>query len=137
MTTDLETRQAIVDVLFDYARALDEKNWEAFADLYAADGVLVLPWGDEVPQSLIASDTESKLGRFKATQHVSANQQVTVDGDRASSRSNVQAIHLTHEGSLWVIGGFYECEYRLEAGRWRFTRVKLNSVWESGSAPAF
>ncbi|MCB1274315.1 MAG: nuclear transport factor 2 family protein [Leucobacter sp.] len=130
-------RQDIVDVLFEYARNLDQKNWEGFAELYAPDGVLVLPWGDEVPRSEIASDTEHKLGRFVATQHISANQEVAFDGDTARSRSNVQAAHVTTTGEVWIIGGFYECDYRLIDSAWKFTRVKLNSVWESGPLPEF
>lgn len=131
-------RQQIVDLLYAFARALDEKNWTGYADLYADDAVLVLPWGTTVPKAELAADTEHNLGRFARTHHMSTNHQVQVTDDTATSRSYLQAVHVPADGTEhWVTGGWYDCEYRRVDGSWRFTRVVLNMVWETGTAPAF
>lgn len=128
---------AVVDVLHSYARALDEKDWQVYAALFAADARLVLPWGEPVPQHEIATDTEQKLGRFAATHHMSTNEQVRVDGSTATSRSYVQATHVMHDGSLWILGARYDNDLCRVDGAWRFTTVRLTTVWEMGHPPAF
>jgi hypothetical protein len=39
----LVDRAQISDLLHRFARALDDRDWVAYADTYAEDGVLVLP----------------------------------------------------------------------------------------------
>lgn len=81
---------------------------------------------------------EHNLGRFARTHHMSTNHQVQVADDTATSRSYLQAVHVPADGTEhWVTGGWYDCEYRRVDGSWRFTRVVLNMVWETGTAPAF
>ena len=95
----------------------------------------MLPWGEPVPRAAIAADTEQKLGLFAATHHMSTNQQIRVDGPTATSHSYVQATHVGHDGTLWVLGGCYESDYERIDGAWKFTRVRLKPVWESGQPP--
>ncbi len=128
---------AIRGLLFSYARALDEKDWQGYADLFADDAELVLPWGQTVPKPAIASDTEDKLGGFAATHHMSTNQQIVVAGATATSRSYVQATHVRHDQSLWILGGRYDNDYRRVGDAWRFARVRLSVVWETGTPPQF
>lgn len=133
----MSDRAAILELLFDYARALDDKDWQGYADLFATDAELVLPWGEAVPRHEIAADTERKLGGFAATHHMSTNQQIRVDGDAATSRSYVQATHVGPDGSLWILGARYDNDYRRSGDTWRFARVRLSTVWESGEPPRF
>jgi hypothetical protein len=125
----------ILDLLFRYGRALDEKDWLGYAALFAYDAELILPWGPPVPRAEIAADTADKLGRFAATHHMSTNQQIIVDDVTAATRSYVQAVHVSGDGSIWTLGGRYDNEYRRENGAWRFARVRLAAVWETGTAP--
>lgn len=74
---------------------------------------------------------EHNLGRFARTHHMSTNHQVQVTDATATSRSPLQAVHVP------PTGGWYDCEYRRVDGSWRFTRVVLSMVWETGAAPQF
>jgi ketosteroid isomerase-like protein len=138
LVRELYDRAMISELLLRFARALDERDWEGYAALYAEDGVLQLPWGPPRPKAILRDDTEANLGRFPATQHISANHQISIDGDSATSRSYLQAVHVIDrdgEGRLWTVGGWYDCAYRRTPDGWRFTRVAITPVWQSGSAP--
>ena len=73
---------------------------------------------------------------YTATHHLSANHQVEISGDDATTTSYCQCIHRFDDdpGNVWELGGWYRCTLRRDAdGRWRITRVRLESVWEHGS----
>lgn len=138
----LVDRAAISDLLCSFARALDTRDWATYAANYAEDGVLELPdpqggapivlrsgeLRDAVPRS---------LGRYRATQHLSCNHQIEIDGERARSRSYLLAMHVGHgPREQWSAGGWYDCEYiRTDAG-WKFRRVGLSVVWLDGEPGA-
>lgn len=125
-------------MLFRFAAALDAKDWEGYAALYADDGVLELPWGEVVTKDKLVVSTSHNLGRFQATQHISTNHEVEVDGDTATSRSYLQATHV-YPAELrrahWVAGARYDCTFRRVDGAWRFTHVALTTSWETGEPP--
>ena len=138
LVRELHDRALISDLLLRFARALDERDWEGYAGLYADDGVLQLPWGPPRPRAGLAEDTEANLGRFHATQHISSNHQITLEGDRATSRSYLQAVHVVDPDAKdghWTLGGWYECTYRRTPDGWRFTRVAITPVWQTGTPP--
>jgi SnoaL-like domain len=135
-------RAAISELLFRFARALDTRDFGAYVELYAQDGTLELPdpqtggtftlrrdqMLDAVPKSLV---------RYTATHHLSTNHQIEVTGDRASSRSYLQAVHVrSNPREHWSAGGWYDCEYRRSESGWKFVRVRLTAVWLSGEPGA-
>jgi 3-phenylpropionate/cinnamic acid dioxygenase small subunit len=135
----LVDRAQISDLLFSFAAALDCKDWMQYADNYAEGGYIELP----DPQSACGSFVLHKkdmlervpksLGRYAATHHISANHQITVEGDRAQSRSYLQAVHVrTDPRDHWTAGGWYDCDYVRTPSGWKFARVKLISVWLDG-----
>lgn len=131
----LKDRALIIDLLFQFATALDSKDWQGYADLYAHDGVLSLPWGEVVTKEGLAASTENNLSKFKATHHMSTNQQVFLDGDTATSVSYTQATHVfpPELNREHFVGGVrYDCSFRREDGVWKFTRVTLNPIWTTG-----
>jgi hypothetical protein len=133
----LYERMHISGLLLRFARALDTKNWPAYINLYDDDGVLVLPW-KTVIRSELASTLSTTLSGFQATHHISSNHVIDIDGDCARSNSYMQAVHVLKSGDTttkWTAGGWYDNEYRKTAAGWKFTRVKLSVLWESGSRP--
>jgi hypothetical protein len=75
-------------------------------------------------------------GRYGATHHSSSNQEITVTGDRATSHSYLQAIHVIDKADRWThwdAGGWYDNEYRRTPEGWRLTRVALTNVWQAGA----
>jgi SnoaL-like domain len=134
----LVDRASISDLLFRFARALDTKDFGAYTALYASDGVLELPDPRSgsyftLRQAELTEALPRSLGRYSATHHLSCNHQIEISGDRATSRSYLQAVHVGSEPrQRWSAGGWYDCEYRREQRGWRFTRVRLTAVWLDG-----
>ena len=136
----LVDRAQISDLLFSFAAALDCKDWQAYVDNYADGGYIELPDPLSPGATFILRKEQmlelvpKSLGRYRATHHISSNHQIVINGDAATSRSYLQAVHVIDAPSEhWTAGGWYDCEYvRLPAG-WKFTRVRLTAVWLAGS----
>jgi 3-phenylpropionate/cinnamic acid dioxygenase small subunit len=134
----LADRAEITDLMLEFARALDERDWPAYADLYADEGVLELPWGAAIPKSHLAGGTEHELSRYTTTQHLMTNQQVSVTGDTATSRSYLLGVHVydpERQDGLWVGGVRYDNEYVRTPEGWKFKRVRLTELWRVGEPP--
>jgi hypothetical protein len=137
----LVDRTQISELLYSFAAALDNKDWHAYANNYADDGYIVLP----DPQSPGATFTLHKnkmlelvpksLGKYSATHHISTNHQISIDGDKAQSRSYLQAVHVGATSvEHWSVGGWYDCRYiRTPLGGWKFSEVRLTAVWLAGN----
>jgi hypothetical protein len=137
----LVDRTQISELLFSFAAALDSKDWQAYVNNYADDGYIVLP----DPQSPGATFTLHKnkmldlvpksLGRYSATHHISTNHQISIEGDRARSRSYLQAVHVGAKPiDHWSLGGWYDCRYiRTPLDGWKFTEVRVTAVWLNGN----
>ncbi len=138
--SDLQTlldRAAISDLLIDFARCLDVRDWDGYLANFAADGVLVLPFGTFTGREAIAAHATHGLDAFDATHHVSTNHAIAIEGDTASSRSYLLVAHVPDAaapGDHGDAGGWYDCRYRREADGWRFTRVALTVVFTTGTA---
>jgi 3-phenylpropionate/cinnamic acid dioxygenase small subunit len=133
----LVDRARISDLLHAFARALDTKDWEAYAAMYAESGVLELPWAT-VGRAELAGFVSQDLGRFHATHHLSSNHSIEIDGDTARSRSYLLSMHVVDpddQASQWLAGGWYDNEYRRTAEGWRLTRVRITPVWQIGERP--
>lgn len=129
-------RAAISDLLIDFARCLDVRDWDGYVANFADDGILELPFGTFTGRAEIAATATHGLDAFDATQHVSTNHTISIDGDAAESRSYLLVAHVPvagDPGRHGDAGGWYDCTYRREAGGWRFTQVRLSVVWTSGS----
>jgi uncharacterized protein (TIGR02246 family) len=132
----LVDRAAISDLLIDFARALDDQDWEGYAANYAPEGTLgfngqVMHKGREG----LAEFVRSGLGRYAGTHHLSANHAITLDGDHATTRSYLIAAHVldardpfTHADGA----GWYRCALRRTDDGWRFTQVMVEIRYLSG-----
>jgi SnoaL-like domain len=136
----LADRARISDLLYSFAAALDTKNWQEYADNYADGGFIELPDPTSSSGAIFTLHKEhmiellpKSLGRFRGTHHISTNHQIVLDGDEATSRSYLQAVHVRGGPTdHWIAGGWYDSRYRRLKTGWKFTRVKLHSVWVSG-----
>ena len=133
-------RARISDLLFSFARSLDTRDFEAYIDNYTEDGTLELPDPTSDKGAVIVirrdqmKDALQGLKKYSATHHLSANHQITIEGEWAGSRSYLQAVHVGKSPlDHWDAGGWYDCEYRRTPEGWKFSRVKLTSVWMSGT----
>lgn len=129
-------RLAISDLLIDFARCLDERDWDGYVANFADDGVLELPFGTFTGRAEIAATATHGLDAFDATHHISANHAIRIDGDTARSRSYLLVAHVPDSGDPGRhgdAGGWYDCTYRREADGWRFTCVALSVIWTTGT----
>jgi SnoaL-like protein len=137
----LVDRARISDLLFSFAAALDTKNWRAYCDNYAESGYIELPDPTSstggtfvLRKDQMMESVPKSLGRYHATHHISTNHQITIEGDKARSRSYLQAVHIAERPTEhWTAGGWYDAEYQRQQDGWKFTRVKLTSVWLDGA----
>ena len=92
--TALETRLAIQDVMTRYAAGVDDRNMEQYRSCFADDVEIVGFGGDAVVGAdRWVAEVVEKLAAFGQTQHMLGPQLVQVDGDGASVRTDVQALH--------------------------------------------
>ncbi|HEY2527935.1 MAG TPA: nuclear transport factor 2 family protein [Xanthobacteraceae bacterium] len=137
----LVDRTQISDLLYSFASALDNKDWQAYVANYADGGYIELPDPQTPGGTFILHKNKmlelvpKSLGRYTATHHISTNHQITIDGDKARSRSYLQAVHVGAKPlEHWSVGGWYDCRYvRTAPGGWKLSEVRLTAVWLDGN----
>jgi SnoaL-like domain len=130
----LVDRALIGDLLIAYARGADTKDWAGIAALFSEDGAVISPFGS-FPGRQFAEIAAPLMTPFWATHHISTNHAIEIDGDRASSRSYLQATHLTDPGDPSIhadIGGWYDHTFVRIDGRWWIQTMELSFVWTAG-----
>lgn len=136
----LVDRALISDLLFSFASALDTKNWAAYRDNYIDGGTIELPVSTSATGETFTLHKEEMvdlvaagLGRYSGTQHFSTNHQINLDGDRASSRSYLHAVHISGDPTEhWSVGGWYDGHYVRTSEGWKFEAIKFTQAWLAG-----
>lgn len=134
----LEDKEAIREVLLAYGRALDSRDTQAYADLFAADG----EWSGGVGQAKTPTGIKKMLddlfgnstGGFSKAHHVMANMVIEVDGDTATANSRWMWVHGDAEGSPVVRrSGVYNDELVRENGAWKFQKRRASTELDKAS----
>jgi uncharacterized protein (TIGR02246 family) len=122
----LEDLEQIRALLMEYRRALDEKDFRAYAALFARDGVFSAGTMRATGPDEIYALVEGMVGTLLTERggddfHLVANVAIELDGDRATSTST-WAYVLRGEDDAPALAklGRYEDELVREDGRWRF-----------------
>ena len=130
---------AIRSVVARVAHTIDRKDWDALAALYADEvetDYTSLFGGAPARQAagdLIAGWTAALAN--VSTQHLLGPIDVDVAGARAVAECHVRAWHLAEGapgGDEWVVGGHYVFGLEREARGWRITRMKLETLQQTG-----
>jgi hypothetical protein len=126
----LEDREAIRTLLLDYGRHLDNRDWDAFAALFAGEegtwnGGMGIARGPqqirEMMISTIGSDNTGAGGSGLSNLHLLGNEFIDVQGDRATALSKWIFIMTAAEGGPDVVFvGHYADELVKQDGVWRF-----------------
>lgn len=127
----LMDEREISRTLVRFARCLDTRDYDGYAQLYTEDGELVIPWGSHQGRAGLAEKVRRDLGTYLALQHVSTGHDIHIDGDRATVRAALLATHvMSDEGErFWTAGGYYDMELVREGEGWKFRSVRINPVW--------
>ena len=134
-------RAEISDLLYRFASCLDAKDYQGYAENFVEGGYVELPeptskvggtfkmYKEKMPELM-----PHGLGNYTGTHHLSTNHQIVIDGDTATSRSYLQAVHVGETPfEHWDGGGWYDSTYRRTAQGWRFVGVRLNILWLTGT----
>lgn len=142
----LEAKEAIRALLFSYGRYVDDRNWEAFADLFAADGgtwdggMGVARGRDEIiamMSSSIGTQPNAGAGGGLSNVHLLGNEIITVDGDTGTSLSKWVFVMTADNGPDVVYVGRYEDEFVRENGTWKFKlRTVTGDITRPGPLPS-
>jgi 3-phenylpropionate/cinnamic acid dioxygenase small subunit len=134
-------RQAIVDMVVGYARALDAKDWAAaracFADEVETDyGDLRGSGPGRASAHAFVELRRQALERLK-THHLSTNHLVTLDGDVATCESATLIHRLdpsrASDNTFDTLAHYTHTLARTPHG-WRITRVRQSVAWNRGNA---
>ena len=134
--------QNIKDLEIRYAVAIDSKNWPLLQSCFASDGMV--DYGPEIGQHVgpdaIVAVVRGILENLDATQHLTGNYQIRVDGDEAFCVSYLHAQHYLTEaaaGLTFTLGGIYRDTLARTADGWKIKLRKLETVWTTGNAGIF
>ncbi|MEO8906691.1 MAG: nuclear transport factor 2 family protein [Microbacteriaceae bacterium] len=138
----LTDRAEIHDVVVMFAYGIDTRNWPLFRSTLADSVEMHYP--DSVGISTFTGDgltktAEAFFSRLDATQHVSANHLITIDGDRAICTSTLLAQHYLAaqiENPVQRQVGYYvNTLARLDG--WKIVRSEQRVSWQDGNTDVF
>jgi hypothetical protein len=156
-----ETRAQVENLISQYLWAFDTQDDDAFANLFATDGEVVMT-GAEIPKPMLFHGREQLRAfidmmrkrtrmpphaelQFSPNIHFTGNLVLTVDGDKASGKlywftvrrgANVDRIDLPNPNpSFFASLGRYQQEYVKQNGEWRFKRVTIAEMDKETVAP--
>lgn len=130
----LTDRAEITDHFYAFARAIDEKDSEGYANLFCVDGSVELPHGTTRGREAIRVMRGPPPGW--GTHHISTNHQIDIDGDHAVVRAYLAATHVFDReapANNARAGGWYDTTLTRTSDGWRFATVRLSIVWNSGA----
>jgi hypothetical protein len=140
-----DDEDSLLALSIGYASAADARDGPAFADLFCAEGALVVPkYPDDLRPVITRSGREALtevpegLERFERTFHQVTNASFTLDGDRATGEVQCVAHHLLMAGDgsgpdpswidhVWFIR--YRDGYTRTTAGWRIARRVLHLQW--------
>jgi ketosteroid isomerase-like protein len=121
-------RQALADLVIRYAAALDEKDVDALRELFDPQ-VEVVGFSHEPIRGVDAwlGFVAAQLGRFHATQHMLGPSLAEIEGDRATTRTELQATHWMRDpaGQVFTLYGTYVTQMVRSPRGWRIVRHTL------------
>jgi uncharacterized protein (TIGR02246 family) len=124
----LEDREAIRALILAYGQAHDHRDYRTFADLFATNGEWVGGLGTAKGPKAIFDLMDRTIGHNPSpdgsgTYHVVTNDQIEIDGDRASATTKWIYITPGDDGAPKVVYlGHYDDQFVRENGTWKFLR---------------
>ena len=126
--TATDDRQRIQDLMLAYAAAVDDNDMTAYRDCFD-DDVEIVGFGESSihgADNWVAS-VSGQLEAFSGTQHLLSAPLATVAGDRASARTDVQALHFlkTPAGGTFTLWATYLTDFIQTQDTWKIARHEL------------
>jgi uncharacterized protein (TIGR02246 family) len=124
----LEDREAIRALILAYGQAHDHRDYRTFASLFASNGEWVGGLGSAKGPQAIFELMDKTIGHNplpngSGTVHLMTNDQIVIDGDRASAVTKWTYVTPGDEGApRMVYVGHYNDQFIRENGEWKFLR---------------
>ena len=137
----LADRLDIEDVLTRYAWALDSKQFDDLDQVFTPDAHIdyTSSGGEAGAYPDVKAWLAKVLPHFPAYQHLVTNKQITIDGDRATSRAEFYnpMVMAKRDGttSIFFVGGEYHDQLVRTPNGWRITNRLEKSIWTDGAVP--
>ena len=123
----LEAREAIRELIHAYGRALDSRDFVAFAALFAPErGTWDGGFGSATGREAIFKLMDESIGHAEQpaaprSHHVFTNIQISVDGDEATATTKWIFVVPSESGEpRWMYLGHYDDRFVREDGHWYF-----------------
>jgi 3-phenylpropionate/cinnamic acid dioxygenase small subunit len=123
----LEARESIRELIYAYGRALDARNFVAFAELFEPErGTWDGGFGSATGRDAIFALMDESIGHADEpvtprSHHVFANIQISVDGDEATATTKWIFVVPADSGEpRWMYLGHYDDQFVRENGKWYF-----------------
>ena len=130
MPTAVEDKEAIREVLAEYCFHLDDGRFAEMAALFTEDGTWDTAFGKATGRAAIAELASSLRTRAEQPRpravHLVTNIAITLDGERASVRSNWMVMQNSPQGPRIGSGGGYLDEMVRNGGSWLFRCRKID-----------
>jgi len=117
-----------------FARAMDERDWAAMAEILDEDAEGDLGTGRRQGRTAIIDVIREFLDKCGPTQHFLGNVIIDVTGDTAVSRAYIRDVHLNAAADpstrFYTIGDYHDTWRRRPDGSWCLTeRIKANRAY--------
>jgi ketosteroid isomerase-like protein len=128
----ISDERAILNLLGDFARILDRKQWDRIPEVFAAD--LTFNYGDGAEQAGLAAlqlNFTQFLDRCGPTQHLLGSIQIEIGNGTAISRAYVQARHQglgNASTAIFDTNGEYTDRWEKRQEGWRI--VRRDARWD-------
>jgi uncharacterized protein (TIGR02246 family) len=125
----LESREQIRDLIIEYGRALDHRDFAAYSELFDEEqGTWIGGLGSATGRDAIFKLMDESIGHAEqpvepTSHHVFTNIQIDVDGDTAAATTKWTFVVQSEAGSpQWFYLGHYDDEFVRRDGQWYFLR---------------
>lgn len=129
---ELSDQIAIRDLLARYAHAVDSKDWDLYRTLFTDDAFIdyTAAGGEKGDVETIAAWLDQSMAMFEMTQHLIANELITIDGDTATVQAMFyNPMRFAGGGPLWHCGGWYHHELVRDGEGWKSRSLRETFAW--------
>ena len=132
-------KEEIQNVLLEYGRALDSRNFAAYSALFAQDGEWVGGFGSVKGPANIKAFMEKNMGTNgnpTHNYHLLSNFVITVNGDTATAWSRWAFVQPQDRGAVIAQAGSYDDTFVRENGVWKFKKRTASNDTGRPAPPA-
>jgi SnoaL-like domain len=130
MSTAVEDKDAIREILAEYCFRLDDGRFSEMAALFTESGTWDTAFGRATGRAAIADlarGIRERAGEHRPRAvHLVTNVSIVVDGENARVRSNWTVVQNSPEGPKIGSGGAYQDELIKVQGQWLFRYRKID-----------